>query len=254
MRPSKPHSTTSLLEQIREWQQIDEALMKPKALVQESGSVNFALSNRGLLRSKDNICVPKNDEIKATIMNDAHKTPYHSLHPGSTKMYRDLKALYWWPRMNKDVAKFVAKCLTCQKVKSYGQFERTIEIVEDMLRFCALHFSESWNRYLPLMEFPYNNRYQSTIGMAPYEMLYGCKYRSPLHWNEIGEKQILGPEAVREASEAIKKIRQTMLTTQSRQRATRILESSRELANGEVTMQFGSGALVSGRTKGTVCL
>ena len=88
-----------------------------------------------------------------------------------------------------------------------------------MLRCCALDFSKSWNRYLPLMEFSDNNSYQSTIGMAPYEMLYGRKCRSPLHWDEVGEKRILGPEAVSEASEAIEKIRQRMLTAQSRQKS-----------------------------------
>ena len=77
-----------------------------------------------------------------------------------------------------------------------GQTERTIQILEDMLRACVLDFQESWNKYLPLIEFSYNNSYQSTIGMAPYEMLYGRKCRSPVHWDETGERQYLGPEAV----------------------------------------------------------
>ena len=64
-----------------------------------------------------------------------------------------------------------------------GQSERTIQILEDMLRACVLDFGGSWNKYLPLIEFSYNNSYQSTIGMAPYELLYGRRYRSPLHWD-----------------------------------------------------------------------
>uniref|UniRef100_A0A803QBZ8 Integrase catalytic domain-containing protein n=1 Tax=Cannabis sativa TaxID=3483 RepID=A0A803QBZ8_CANSA len=56
-----------------------------------------------------------------------------------------------------------------------GQSERTIQILEDMLRACVMDFEGSWNKYLPLIEFSYNNSYQSTIGMDPYEMLYGRK-------------------------------------------------------------------------------
>ena len=54
--------------------------------------------------------------------------------------------------------------------------------------------------------------------MAPYKMLYGRKCRSPLHWDEVGERQYLGPEAVREATEAVEKIRQRMVAAQSRQK------------------------------------
>ena len=54
-------------------------------------------------------------------------------------------------------------------------------MLEDMLRVCVLDFEGSWNKYLPLIEFSYNNSYQATIGVAPYEMLYGKKCRSPIH-------------------------------------------------------------------------
>ena len=61
-----------------------------------------------------------------------------------------------------------------------GQFERTIQILEDMLRACVLDFGGSWSDYLPLAEFAYNNSFQSSIGMAPYEALYGRPCRAPL--------------------------------------------------------------------------
>ena len=60
-----------------------------------------------------------------------------------------------------------------------GQSERTIQTLEDMLRMCVLDFKGSWDQYLPLVEFAYNNSYHSSIGMAPYEALYGRKCRSP---------------------------------------------------------------------------
>ena len=77
-----------------------------------------------------------------------------------------------------------------------GQSERVIQILEDMLRACVLDFGGSWSKYLPLIEFSYNNSYQSTIGVAPYEMLYGRKCRSPIHLNEMCERKYLGLEEV----------------------------------------------------------
>jgi hypothetical protein len=76
------------------------------------------------------------------------------------------------------------------------QSERTIQTLEDMLRACVLDFNGSWAHYLPLIEFAYNNSYQASIGMAPYEALYGRKCRSPLYWDELGERRILGLDIV----------------------------------------------------------
>ena len=68
-----------------------------------------------------------------------------------------------------------------------GQTERVNQILEDMLRVCCLDYKMTWHEMIPLIEFAYNNSYQSTIKMASYEALYGRKYRSPLHWDDIGE-------------------------------------------------------------------
>ena len=100
-----------------------------------------------------------------------------------------------------------------------GQSERTIQTLEDMLRACILDFKKSWNVYLPLNDFAYNNSFQAIIGMAPYEALYGRKCRSPIHWHETGERRVLGPELVQKTEEAIQKIRQRMITAQSRQKS-----------------------------------
>ena len=70
-----------------------------------------------------------------------------------------------------------------------------------------LDFGGSWSKYLPLIEFSYNNSYQATIEVAPYEMLYGRKCRSPIHWDEMGERSYLGLEMVQRTNEAIEKIR-----------------------------------------------
>ena len=89
-------------------------------------------------------------------------------------------------------------------------------MLENMLRVCVIDFEGSWSKYLPLIEFSYNNSFQSTIGMAPYELLYGRKCRSPIHWDEMGERKYLGPDMVQKTSEAIEKIRARMLASQSR--------------------------------------
>ena len=99
-----------------------------------------------------------------------------------------------------------------------GQAERTIQILEDMLRACVMDFQGSWNHYLPLIEFSYNNSFQAVIGVAPYEMLYGRKCRSPVHWDEVGERRYLGPDIVRDTAEAVEKIRKRMIAAQSRQK------------------------------------
>ncbi|KAI3827879.1 hypothetical protein L1987_01967 [Smallanthus sonchifolius] len=64
--------------------------------------------------------VPDRDDLRTFLMNEAHKTRY-SIHPGADKMYQDLRQQYWWPGMKKDIALYVAKCLTCSKVKAEHQ-------------------------------------------------------------------------------------------------------------------------------------
>nr|GEY08779.1 putative reverse transcriptase domain-containing protein [Tanacetum cinerariifolium] len=201
-------------------------------------------------------------DLRTVIMHESHKSKY-SIHPGSDKMYQEMKKLYWWPNMKADIATYVSKCLTCAKVKvehqrlsgllvqpkipewkweiskssqgydtiwvivdrltksviftpiretdpmdklariylkerslknglgtrldmstayhpeTDGQSERTIQTLEDMLRACAIDFGKGWVNHLPLVEFSYNNSYYASFKAAPFEALYGRKYRSP---------------------------------------------------------------------------
>ena len=68
----------------------------------------------------DRLCVSDVNELRREILDEAHNSPY-AMHPGTTKMYKTLRQHYWWPRMKKDVAEFVSKCLTCQQVKAEHQ-------------------------------------------------------------------------------------------------------------------------------------
>jgi hypothetical protein len=99
-----------------------------------------------------------------------------------------------------------------------GQSERTIQTIEDMLRVCALDFEGSWDEHLPLVEFSYNNSYHASIGMPPYEALYGRKCRSPVYWDEVGEKKLLGPELIQQTKEAVELIQKRLIAAQNRQR------------------------------------
>ena len=72
---------------------------------------------------------------------------------------------------------------------------------------------------MPLVEFAYNNSYQASIQMAPYEALYGRPCRSPLCWNEVEESSITGPDLTRDTSEKVNLIRKRLLTAQSRQKS-----------------------------------
>ena len=89
-------------------------------------------------------------------------------------------------------------------------------MLEGMLRACVPDHQGSWEEHLPLVEFAYNNSYQASIQMAPYEALYGSPCRSPLCWTEVGESFITGPNLIRDTSEKVSLIRQHLLTAQSR--------------------------------------
>ena len=91
-----------------------------------------------------------------------------------------------------------------------GQTERTNQVMEDMLRACVLDFKGTWETHLPLIEFAYNNSYHSSIGMAPFEALYGRPCRSPLCWAEVGDRKLLGLEMIRETNEKIVIVREKM--------------------------------------------
>ena len=92
-------------------------------------------------------------------------------------------------------------------------------MLEDMLRACVLDHKGSWEEHFPLVDFTYNNNYQASIQMAPYEALYGRPCRSPLCWTEVGESSITGPDLIRDTSEKVSLIRQCLLTAQSRQKS-----------------------------------
>jgi len=100
-----------------------------------------------------------------------------------------------------------------------GQSERTIQTLEDLLRSCMLEFRGNWEDLLPLVEFTYNNSHQNTIGMAPYEALYGRKCRTLICWEEVRERKLLGPEMVQLTTDKVRVIKKRMKEAQDRQKS-----------------------------------
>ncbi|GJT49188.1 putative nucleotidyltransferase, ribonuclease H [Tanacetum coccineum] len=249
--------------------------------------------------------------LREKIMTEAHSSPF-TIHPGSTKMYKDLKQYFWWNGMKQDVATFpleirkwdeismdfVTGLPTTQKRhdaiwvvvdrltksahflpirKNYGisklaeifrqeivrlhgtptsivsdrdpkftshfwkglqkawgtrlkfstafhpqtdgQSERTIQTLEDMLRACALEWTGSWDEYLCLVEFAYNNSWHASIKAAPFELLYGRKCRAPICWDEVGERLIEGPELIEITNEKVAVAKEKLKEARSRQKS-----------------------------------
>ncbi|KAL5571687.1 hypothetical protein UlMin_021284 [Ulmus minor] len=145
----------TIFDGIKGAQELDPQLLKLKEQVLEGKNVEFSVSTDEIMHFKGRLCIPSDAQLKEQLLSEAHTTPY-SVHPGATKMYQDLKERFWWSGMKKEVAEYVAKCLTCQKVKAEHQRPR-------------------------------GELYQAMIGMVPYEALYGRKCRSPVHWYETGK-------------------------------------------------------------------
>ncbi|KAL0548949.1 hypothetical protein IC582_013427 [Cucumis melo] len=291
----------------------DPYLVEKRRLVETGQGEDFSISSDDGHMFEGRLCVPKDSAVKTELLTEAHSSPF-TMHPGSTKMYQDLRSVYWWRNMKREVADFVSRCFVCQQVKAprqrpagllqplsvpgwkwesvsmdfitglpktlkgytviwvvvdrlmksahfvpgkstytankWGQLYMTeilrlhgvpVSIISDRdTRFTSkfwkglqlalgtrLDFSTtfhpqtdgSWDSHLHLMEFAYNNSYQATIGMAPFEALYGKCCRSPVCWGEVGEQRMLGPELVQTTNAAIQKIRARMLTAQSRQKS-----------------------------------
>ena len=92
-------------------------------------------------------------------------------------------------------------------------------MLEDMLRACVMELKGSCDTHLELMEFAYNKSYQASIEMAPFEALYGRKCRTPVCWDEVGERRLVGPEIVHITSEKVKVVRDNLKIARDRQKS-----------------------------------
>ena len=105
----------------------------------------------------------------------------------------------FWEQLQESIGTHVIRS-SAYHPQTDGQTERVNQILEDMLRACVLHYGKDWDKCLSLAEFSYNNSYQSSLKMAPFEALYGRRCRTPLNWSQAGEREIFGPDLVLEAA------------------------------------------------------
>ena len=85
-----------------------------------SKETKFTVNKNEVLYYKDRVCVLDCNDLRKSILEEAHSGSF-AIHPGSTKMYRDLKMSFWWSGMKINVSEFVTKCLVCQRVKTEHQ-------------------------------------------------------------------------------------------------------------------------------------
>jgi hypothetical protein len=139
--------------------------------------------------------------------------------PKSIVSYRDSKFISkFWESLHSALGTKLSLSVAFHP-QTDGQSEKTIQTLEDMLRACVLSWKGSWEDHLALAEFAYNNNYQASIKMIPYEALYGRRCISPLCWETLGERSLVGPDWVQQTSEKVRQIRQNILAAQSRQKS-----------------------------------
>ena len=174
------------MDRVKTIQRKDPQLQKIRFEVQQGQSRDYMIDSEGTLRLGTRLCVPNVEELRKEIMEEAHFSAY-SIHPGSTKMYHDLKDTYWWNGMKRDIADFVSKCLTCQQVKLEHQrpsrLLQQLPIPEWKWDMIAMDFVgglphtssgydaiwvivDRWikiTHLLPLIEIAFNNNYHTSI-------------------------------------------------------------------------------------------
>ncbi|GJS52864.1 putative reverse transcriptase domain-containing protein [Tanacetum coccineum] len=190
----------------------------------------FEVRPDGTCCIKNRSWLPLFGDLRDLIMHESHKSKY-SIHPGSDKMYQDLKKLYWWPNMKAIIAEYVGKCLTCSTVKAEYRLTKSAHFIpiketysmETLTRLyikeivsrhgvpisiildrdssftsrfwqsmqSALDFGKGWERHLPLVEFSYNKSYHLSIKATPFEVLYGQNCRSPVCWAKVRDVQLI---------------------------------------------------------------
>jgi hypothetical protein len=110
----------TLEQDIRKGQKDDEKINKFRQLIIDRKGPDFREDAEGVVWFKDRLCVPDITSIRELILKEAHETAY-SIHPGSEKMYQYLKKRFWWYGMKRNIAEYVARCDSCQRIKAEHQ-------------------------------------------------------------------------------------------------------------------------------------
>jgi hypothetical protein len=101
-------------------------------------------------------------------------------------------------------------CFSSYHSQADGQTEKVNQILEDMLRACALQYGRSWDNSLSYAEFSYNNNYQESLKMALFEMLYGRRCQTLLFWSEARERMVFGSDILQEAEKQVRMVMENL--------------------------------------------
>jgi hypothetical protein len=165
--------------------------------------------------------IPVKTTYKGSQLADLYLSRIFSLHGVPKTIVSDRGTQFtsrFWKQLHQALGTKLAFS-TVYHPQTDGQTERVNQILEDMLRACVLAYGTKWVDCLPFAEFSYNNSYQASLQMAPFEALYGRKYRTPLNWSETGDSKIFGPDILQEAEEKVRMIRENLKAAQSRQKS-----------------------------------
>src|SRR6266540_663770 len=108
---------STLLEQIKEAQRNDKGMTRIREKVKEGKAKCFTIDDEGVIWFGKRLVVPKDFELRRKILDEAHISLL-SIHPGSSKMYQDLKQKFWWTRMKREITRYIAECDVSQRVKA----------------------------------------------------------------------------------------------------------------------------------------
>ena len=111
---------SNMLNRVLEAQKIDEKISAIMSQIRNGKETKFTVNKNGVLNYKGRVCVPDDSDLRKDILEEAHSISF-AIHPGSTKMYQDLKMSFWWSGMKREISEFVTKCLVCQRVKAEHQ-------------------------------------------------------------------------------------------------------------------------------------
>ncbi|GJY95261.1 putative reverse transcriptase domain-containing protein [Tanacetum coccineum] len=221
----------NLILRIKEAQKEDSELWSIIQNLEEGKQTEFRVDNDVVIWFDNRLCIPDDPTLREAVLSEAHSSPF-SIHPGSTKMYGDLKQNFWWNGIKQDLLyipvwkwdeismDFVTRLPHTQKKND------AIWVVVDRLTKSAYflpirkdYSTGNWDEYLCLVEFAYNNSWHASIKAAPFKLLYGRKCREPICWNEVGERLIEGLELIEVTNEKVAIAKEKLKEARSQQKS-----------------------------------
>ncbi|GJU32581.1 putative reverse transcriptase domain-containing protein [Tanacetum coccineum] len=234
--------------------------LKPEKLTAEDvgGMLRQDLTKERLKpRTDETLCsnnrswLPCYGDLRTLVMYESHKSKY-SIHPGSNKIYQDLKQLYWWPNMKANIATYVSKCLTCSKVKAEHQKPSGLLVQSEIPKWKWEKITMNFVTKLPKTTNSYDtiwvivDRLTKSAHFLPMRetelmewlmKLYVKEYRSPVCWSDVRDAQLTGPAIIHETTEKIVQIKSRIQAARDRQKSyANIRRKSLEFQVGDRVM------------------